>query len=310
MAASLVALQLFSGTATAGETRNLQVTWSAQTQVTAGGQTADTITIKNADNQNLSHVILGIGVAPASGALPAGVAIVAVIGTDNSFCTWSAASVSCDFASIAAKKQRTLQVIFSASTAGLQTIPAAVSVNESGNPNGSNTQVFPANLGLTVGAATCDLLATYFSPGQLQKVLNTGGATDCSLSTGNPQSTKVSVPASVVSAIVVQENDSAVCQTGYTCFGQLSVGDLAVDGTYPVTWTIQWQVPSNFNLNQFGVIHFKDSGAFDFAIQNKTKNYCKSDTATGCFVGAPTKDGTTLTAVIRTAGNGGIKGFN
>jgi len=313
MAASLVALQLFSGTAFAGETRLLDVAWSGNTLVTTGGQTAATITLTNNGGQNLSHALLGIGTAPANGLLPAGITIVDAVGSDfTTYCSKTTTTISCDFGSMAAKgssKSRSFQVIFSANTAaGIQTIPTAASVNESGNPNGSNTQVFPANLALSVAAGGCNLAATYFAPGQANKVV--GDDTACALDATNKQSTNLKVNGTVVSAVFVQETDDTVDCAGFTCFGQLSVGDVAVNGTYQVIWTIQWLVPSNFNVNQFGVIHYKDGNVFDFAIQNKAKNYCKTPTSTGCFMGAPTLDGTTLTAVISTAGNGGIKGFN
>jgi hypothetical protein len=309
-AASLVALQLFSGAAGAADTRLLEVTWSANTLVTTGGTTISTVTVANTDNQNLSHVRLGIGTAPASGALPAGVTVLAVGGADASFCSWSSSQVFCDFASIKARKSRSLQVIFSLAGAGsgLVTVPTAVSVNESGNPNGTNAQIFPGDLGLDVTAATCDLVATYFAPGQVNKNLNTGGSASCGLSTANPQSTRIAVPDGIVSAVFVEETNSTKCQAGYTCFGQLSTGDLANDGTYLVTWTIQWTVPTNFNVNKFGVIHFNDNGTFDFAIQNKNQNFCKNANSGDCFVSV-NLTGTTLTAVIRTVGNGGMRGF-
>jgi len=307
LAAAALVAQLFSGTAGAADTRLLSVTWGANTQVTPGGQTFATVTVTNNDNQNLSHVILGIGVAPASGPLPTGVTIVATGGADSSFCPdRSSSSVKCDFASIKAGKSRTIDVIFAVATgAGTQTIPTGASVNESGNPKGTNNQIFAGNLGLLVDEAGCDLAATYFAPGQSGKNL----ATSCALGTGNPQSTKVSVPDGIVSAVVVREDNSAFCQAGLTCFGQLSTGDLANDGNYLVTWEISWTVASNFNVNKFGIIHFNDNGSFDFALTNKNASYCKNASQGDCLVSV-TLVGTTLTAILRSVGNGGMRGFN
>jgi len=312
-AASLLITGLFAGTAQAGETRTLTLNWSGNPQVTTGGQTVATLTITNSGGQNLSHVLVGIGTSPATAALPSTVTIVDAIGADfTNFCSKTSSTISCDFASMAAKgssNSRSFQVIFSVSASGTLTVPTGASVNESGNPNGSNNQVFQQNLGLTVDAASCDLAATYFAPGQANKII--GDDTGCAVSSTNPQSTKIQVPDSVVSAVVVNEiTNDAICQAGYSCFGQLSTGDVAVDGTYRVVWTIRWNVPSNFNVNKFGIIHFTDSGAFDFALPWKNSNLCKTDTATKCFVSTPTVVGTTLTAVFATAGNGGIKGFN
>ena len=308
-AAALVG-QLFSGTAGAADTRRLSVTWGANTQVTAGGQSLATVTVTNNGGQNLSHVLLGIGTAPASGALPAGVSIVAITGADTSFCTWSSSQVFCDFAGLKPRKSRTFDVLFSAANAGLQTIPTGATVNESGNPNGANNQIFSGDLGLDVTAATCDLVATYFAPGQLNKVLGTSGDA-CALSSSNPQSTKVSVPDGIVSAVVVSETDptAADCVAGLTCFGQLSTGNLANDGNYLVTWEIKWTVASNFNVNKFGIIHFNDDGSFDFSLTKKNANYCKNATQGDCLLSV-TLDGTTLTAILRSVGNGGMRGFN
>jgi len=144
---------------------------------------------------------------------------------------------------------------------------------------------------------------TYMPPGQAHQV-----GTPCAIDANNRQSTSVVVPDSVVSGITVAEQVSTLCFGSLECFGDASVADVAQDGTYTVLWTIKWQVETSFNLNKFGILHFADGNTTtpDLNITWK-QNKCRNANQTGCFVSAEVV-GTTLTAVIRTAGNGSMRG--
>lgn len=308
----LIGLHLAAGMAAAADTREMYIGSGPAgdpdtagilvfTPVTAGGVSAGDVVVRNLDNQTLTHVVL------AFEPLPSGFTFAGVYGRNADACTMTDTSLSCDFGNLAKRAERSITVVLAASTATTgATVTATVQFNESTTQNGANAHVGSASGTVVVGEPSCDLTLTFLPPGQLAKTVGTDG---CDLSTTNPQSTQLTLPASVVAAIRVAEVTSTACAADVTCFGQLSVGDVSVDGTYPVTWVIQWQVPSNFNVNQFGVVHFADDGSVDFVLANKSKSVCKTATATGCFVTAPSKDGTVLSAIIRTSGNGGMRGF-
>jgi hypothetical protein len=149
-------------------------------------------------------------------------------------------------------------------------------------------------------------VATFLAP--RSGPANIGTGTDCSLSVTNPQTTSVEIPGSVVSAVTVGESSTVLCASGLDCFGQASVADVAVNGTYPVLWTIQWQVVSNFNIQKFGILHFPDGATVPDLTLTAKKNMCKNATQLGC-IESVSLVGTTLTAVVRTAGNGVMRGF-
>jgi hypothetical protein len=304
----LLASQVFAGTAAAADTRLIYVGSGpvgtnpgllTLSPVTTGGTTATNVIVKNIDNQTLSHVILTFA-APVAGLTLSG-----VFGTDASSCNPTATDpLVCDFGNLAKNQTRTFTVLYSATSAVAASISATITFNETRPNGGSNTHIEPIGGSVTITDGGCDAVATFLPPGQVDKVVGTG----CALSSSNPQITSISVPASVVSAIRVADEAPRPCPAGLTCFGEDSIADIAIDTTATVTWTITWLVPANFNIQKLGVIHYKDDGSLDFAITYK-KNTCKTDTATGCFVSA-SLNGTTLTAVIRTSGNGAMKGFN
>ncbi len=306
---SVVALQVFAGTAGAANTRlvylgsgpvgaatNGQFVLS---DVTVGGVTAANVVLKNTDNQTLTHVVVTF--ATPTGGLEFSGFIAPSAGT----CAPTATSpLVCAFGNLAKGQTRTWTVLYTATAAVASEVRAEVTFNESGNPNGSNSHIEPATASLTPSDGGCDLVATYLPPGQAAKVVGTS----CALSAANPQITTITVPGSLVSAIKVGEQTSSLCAGTLTCFGQDSIADIAVDGTYTVTWTIVWQVPTNFNANRFGVLHFPDGATTPDLTLTARKNTCKTAAATGCIVSV-TLDGTTLTAVVRTNGNGKMRGF-
>lgn len=304
----VLASQAFVGTAAAADTRLIYVGSGpvgtangtlTLSPVTSGGTTATNVIVSNIDNQNLSHVVLTFA-APAAGLTLSG-----KYGTNAGSCAATDTSpLVCDFGNLAAGQTRTLTVLYTATAAVPASISASITFNETRPNSGKNTHIEPIGGTVTITDGGCDAVATFLPPGQVDKVIGT----TCGLSSSNPQITSVSVPASIVSAIRVADEAPRPCPAGITtCFGQDSVADIAVDTTATVTWTITWLVPANFNLQKLGVIHYRDDGSIDFIATYK-KNLCTDAKPVGCFVSA-TLNGTTLTAVIRTAGNGAMKGF-
>jgi hypothetical protein len=313
----LLASQVFAGTASAATTRFIYVGYDARaldtsvassdlvgndqlafTPVTAGGTSASSIYVRNVDNQTLTHVVITIQRTQGN------LTVSGVFGGDSGKCLVTATAVTCDFGNLKQGATASFTLLVGASTIGLaQELDAQIQFNESTNPKGGNPQIEFAEGLLDVADGGCDAVATFLPPGQADKLVGTG----CTLSSSNPQITSVLVPATVVSAIRVADEAPRPCPTGLTCFGEDSVADIAIDTTATVTWTITWLVPANFNIQKLGVIHYKDDGSLDFAITYK-KDTCKGS-ATGCFVLA-SLNGTTLTAVIKTSGNGAMKGFN
>jgi hypothetical protein len=269
------------------------------TPVSVGGVTATNVIVKNTDNQTLTHVVLTFS-APVSGLTLSG-----DFGPNSDLCNpGTSAPLVCDFGNLAKNATRTFTVTYDATAAGNASIAATVTFNETKPNNGSNTHIDSIGGSVTVAASSCDSVATFFAPGKLS---NSVGTT-CDLGTGNPQKTKVEIPGTVVSAVTVGEVDSSLCADNLPCFGQASVADVAVDGTYLVRWTIEWVVDSNFNTQKFGVLHFADGATTPNLNLTVKKNTCKNDTQVGC-IESVTLVGTTLTAVIRTAGNGVMRGY-
>jgi hypothetical protein len=318
---SLVALQAFSGTAGAADTRMMYVGYDPDalnknvpaaelegngflsfTQVTAGGLSASSVYVRNIDNQTLTHVVITI--AKAQG----GVTISQLIGGDSAKCPLSADGLTyvCDFGNMKASATKSFTALLQTTASGIQRINARVTFNESNNPNGGNPQIEDVIGDLDVIDGACELGATYLLAGVTTEV-NEG----CLFAGSHNQSTKISLAASANSPVFVKETSLGLCPTGVTtCFGQESVADVAVDGNYVVTWTIQWTVPSNFNVNQFVIYHFADGATVgtepDLTLTYK-KNLCKLPTSSKCIVSAIV-EGTTLTAIVKTDGNGSMRG--
>jgi hypothetical protein len=307
---SLVALQLSVGTAGAADTREIYLgsgpvneATNGQltlTPVTVGGVTATNVIVKNIDNQTLTHVVVTLQ-APTGG-----LTFADAIGGDSDECAATESSpLVCDFGNLARNQTRTFTALFNAVSGDASQVSFSVTFNESNTPSGANSHVEPATATITPQAGGCDLVATFLPPGQVAKLVGTG----CAVSSSNPQTTAVLVPGSIQSTIRVAEETSGLCPAGLECFGQDSIADLGTDGTYTVIWTIQWQVASNFNINRFGILHFPDGSTTPDLTLTYKKNICKTATATGC-IESLTLDGTTLSGVFRTRGNGVMKGFS
>ena len=280
----------------------------AFTPVSAGGLTASDIYVRNRDNQTLTHVVITIDQTQPN---PDGDVTISdtVLGNNASSCPASNGNIVCDFGNLKAGASRAFTLLLSTPTAGSKEILAVVTFNESTNPNGGNPQIRDTKGTIDVQDGGCDDVQTFLPPGHTDPV-----ATSCPLSSTNTQITSVVVPGTIVSAIHVADVKDAnndFCAFALGCFGELSVADIAIDTDATVTWTITWQVPSNFNASKLGILHFPEGSTTPDLNITVKKDTCKTATATGCFVpGSVTLNGTTLTAVIRTAGNGAMKGFS
>jgi len=309
-----MAIQLFAGVSQAADTRLIYFGSNpatvtngtfTSTRVTAGGATLVPVVVKNIDNQTLTHVVITFPDLTTSS-----LSYAQLFGADASFCTTPATTgFTCDFGNMPKNQARSFNLVLGATASGPASLTARIVFNESNNPNGGNAQIESATLNVVVDAAGCDLVATFTPPGQAKRDVGTDG---CALSTTNAQNTHASYPATVVSTVLVEDDGVGTqhCPTGVSCFGNDSVVDIGDNSTsFNVEWTIQWTVASNFNVNKLGVAHFRDDGSLDFSLLFKKTAICKTATSTGCFVSAPTLNGTTLQVILRTAGNGVIRGW-
>jgi hypothetical protein len=269
--------------------------------VTLGGQSAAPVFVKNIDNQTLTHVVITILKTQVSGAT-----VTEIFGPDSGKCTPSDTAFTCDYGNLKAGAKRQFSILATGSTVATLLVKAQVVFNESNNPNGGNEQIDEASGNLVISTASCDLVKTFFRAGSSS---NLGTINGCALTPGNPQSTRIDTDVTSDSPVLVGEETGNLCSGALACFGQISRADVAINGTYTVIWTIDWQVPSNFNVQKFGILHFPDgSSSPDLNITAK-KNICKTTTSVGCIVSV-TLTGTTLEAIVRTKGNGSMRGFS
>jgi hypothetical protein len=291
---------LYVGSGPVGDPTNGVLTL---TPVSLGGVTATNVIVQNVDNQTLTHVVLTLDAHVSGSALT----LSGVFGPNSDLCQRATASdpLVCSFGNLAKNQSRTFTVFYDAASAGTGTVNATVSFNETRPNPGGNTHIDSIG-GTAAFVSGCDDAATFFAPGKPHSL---GTDTTCALDgTNNPQNTKVEVPDSVLSAVTVGEKDSTLCLPSLPCFGQASIADVAVDGNYTVRWTINWVVASNFNVQKFGILHFADGATTPNLNLTLKKDTCKNATQVGCIVSV-TLVGTKLTAIVRTAGNGVMRGY-
>jgi len=266
--------------------------------VTVNGVSVTAVHVENVDNQTLNHVVVQF-MAPTGGLV-----LSDRYGPDAGACSAAGTvPIVCDFGSMKAHAKKDFTIVYTATSTVAATVTAQVTFNETKPNGGSNTHIDNILGGVTPQDGGCNLVVTYMPPGHSNAI-----GTPCTISGTNPQSTSVVVPSSIVSGITVGEQASTLCAGGLDCFGQASVADVVQDGSFTVVWTIRWQVDATFNLNKFGILHYPDGASNPDLNITWKRDQCKNANATGCFVSASVS-GTTLTAVIRTAGNGSMRGF-
>lgn len=309
IAASMLALSLVGGTASAANSRDFSVTVSTPTPVSAGGVTKFDITVDSDDNQTIANVHLSV---PAlGGSLPAGVAITTVFGPDAGLCSLpTAAGLTCDLGNLAAFDVRHISVLASvaATVPGDTTLTFTASA-ETNNENGSNQQVEQGSSSVVALAFNANSLTTFNLGGQeatsalgspgagnLQTLLNVSGNNGGS---GN--------------AIVIAEGTDAT-QPSYcltlklTCqpdFTDVTVNDGAPVSPYLET-ILTANVPKSYNIKKAFVIHVDDDGNLQpgFPLFNTSETSCASHpTLVPCADFSLTKQGV-LTITVHTATNG------
>jgi hypothetical protein len=301
---------LSTGSALAGETREVTIATTTPTPVTAGGVTRTDITITNVSGHTLSnaHFLINLDMARP---LPSDVAIVAVFGPNSAACptiTDPVTTLDCAFGNIGSKpsqRTRQLSVAFSVGAEGAHGIDVEVKVAETGSDVGSNTNFRTATISVDAGEATCHNLATFLPPG-VAKTLSPADASSCV----NPaQKSGLVVPAAASGNLVLL-NDSATatnCPTSFTCLGNV-VSATVNDGS-PISPYLVWRIfysnatLGNVNPNKVAFIHDTT------IIPAGNKGLCKNATSINCQDPYETSS-TGVTFIVRTPTNGLIKGMH
>jgi hypothetical protein len=315
---SLVVLQALAGAAGAADTRLIYIGSGPIdtpaniaatnfdldfTPVTAGGDSAANVIVKNIDNQTLTHVVVTFD------NLPGGMTIVDISGADAGACSgWTPDAAVCSFGNLAKGKIRTFTIVVHAPNADASAPVADISFNESDTPNGQNTHVESAqDIGFTVGAASCETVSTYVK-GSGTKEVETCGLDDEDNTNG--QSGKVKFPSSLTT--ITLSEVGGTCPIADGCIGDAVVADIVGDTTSDVlTWTIVIDLAqigrTDLNLNKLIVYHYNDAGleAPIGGIANTKKNQCKPG-GSNCIESA-TIVGDVLTVIYRSSGNGSTR---
>jgi hypothetical protein len=296
------------GVALAGQTREITITMSPLTAVTAGGVTRTDVTITNVSGHTLSNAHFLVGSDQVS--LPSDVKIVAVFNGDAASCptiTDPVSTLDCSFGNIGSKpnhRTRTLSLAFSVGSGGPYTISVELKVSETGSDVGSNTNYQTASATITPSAATCDALATFLPPG-IGKTLTPVVGTDCD--TTDSQRSFIVVPKTTDGTLASVDDgaEATGCPTGYSCFGHAVAASVNNNNAINLVWQIKYSNALLGNINPKQVA-FDHDGVL---IAAGNKGLCKTISSTNCqdpyVVSA---DGVTF--FIRTDKNGLIKGMH
>jgi hypothetical protein len=266
------------------------------TPVSAGQSTVTNVFVKNVDNQTLNHVVITFNVAQTN------LSIADKFGPNSGSCSPVAGVMTCDFGSLKARAERRFSLVLTATAAGAASLHGTFIFNESTNPNGGNTQINDLDGSVTVGAASCDALATFLPPG-IAKTLVPDDGTACS---GDGQRSGLKIPPNANGTTVEIDDDTLAVGCGsLVCFG--NAVSATVNNGDPVSPYLTWQifysnaVLGNINPKQVGFFH---DGTL---IPAGNKGLCKTATSVNCqdpYVVSATG----VTFFVRTDKNGLIKG--
>jgi hypothetical protein len=282
------------------------------TPVSAGQQTKTDVLIDNGSPSTMNKTTLSIGAFPAAAPLPAGVTIEGKFGLDKDACSIATdkLSATCDFGNLRSGKSKSVSFIFGIANGGTTAIDIAVKVKETVNDNGANKDTFHATADLTVGATTCDSIATFVPPGQAKQV-TTAGATGTNCIS---QVTALDIPGLPAGASVqVSEDDTdpTCVASGKSCFGAKSVANVNDGDPVNLVWSITWlnsTIGTPIQEQKLGVVHVEDDGDI-VLIPNTNAGRCgNSPSKTNCIVSV-TVGATTTTIVFKTPSNGYVKGW-
>jgi hypothetical protein len=268
------------------------------TPVSAGQSTVTNVFVKNVDNQTLNHVVLTFNVAQTN------LSIADKFGPNSGSCNPVAGVMTCDFGSLKARAERRFSLVLTATGAGAGSLHGTFVFNESNNPNGGNTQINDLNGAVTVGAASCDSLATFLPPG-IAKTLVPDDGTACS---GDGQRSGLKVPPNANGTTVEIDDDTLAVGCGtFECFG--NAVSAVVNSGAPVSPYLTWQifysnsVLGNINPKQVGFLH---DGTL---IQAGNKGLCKNASSVNCQEPYVVSSAG-VTFLVRTPSNGAIKGIH
>ncbi|HEY3164899.1 MAG TPA: hypothetical protein VGJ71_11095 [Candidatus Limnocylindrales bacterium] len=269
------------------------------TPVSAGGQSASNVYVKNVDNQTLTHVVITF--ARTQG----GATISQVYGTASSYCLpLGDTTVTCDFGNLLAGTTRDFTLLIDASIAGTFTFSGTVIFNESTNPNGGNPQISTVSGTLAVGETSCDSFATFLPPG-IAKTL-TPDTGDCA---SDPQRSGLGVPANANGNVIFinDANDPTSCPAGYSCFGkEVVAGVNGGDTILPyLTWYITYSADTIGNRNPKLVAFAHDS----YIILAGKKGACGAVFTKDCIAGYTVNADGSVTFEIHTATNTSMRGL-
>jgi hypothetical protein len=309
---ALLALSILgAGTASAGNTRNFEVTVSTPTDASQGAFTKFDVRVQSNDNQTIANVKLTI---PGAGdTWPANYQNANIFGEDGASCSgFTTTGATCNFGNIIAFDYRLITVLVKvpANATSGTTFSASAETN---NENGTNVQVMKGVSGpLAVVPASANGVTTANLSGLVSTAdLNTTGA-------GNLSTTLnlIGNNGGKGNVVVIQEGTEttqpAVCVSlKLTCqpdFVSLTVNDGAPVSPYLET-VLTAKVPSSYNIKKAFVIHVLANGQVDsgFPLFNSTTTSCIAHpNLIPCADFSITKAGI-LTITVHTNGNGNMK---
>jgi hypothetical protein len=267
--------------------------------VSAGGQSASTVYVKNVDNQTLTHVVITF--ARQQG----GTSVSQIYGTGAGACLpLGATTITCDFGNLNAGATSRFTLVIDTTVVETFDFKGTIVFNESNNPNGGNPQISEIKGSLGVTTTTCNSLATFVPPGIAKRL-----PADTSGCSGDPQHSALGVPANADGNIVSLNDDTLATGCGaYTCLGYAADGN--VNGGVAVspylTWYITYPAATIGNLNP-KLVGFQHGNAPPIL---QKKGTCGAVFVKDCVVGYTVDASGNVTFEIRTTGNGLIKGLH
>ena len=270
------------------------------TPVSAGGQAASNVYVKNVDNQTLTHVVITFNRAQG------GTTISDVFGTASSFCLpLGDTVVTCDFGNLSAGATRDFTLVIDAPTAAAAfTFTGTVIFNESTNPNGGNPQISTIGGSLSVGDASCNALATFLPPGIAKTLTPVNGA--C---TSDPQRSSLGVPANPKGSIVSLDDSQTATGCGaFTCIG--NTVDATVNGGDTVSPYLTWYI--TYSASTIGSVNPKLVGFQHGSnlIPAGKKGACGATFNGDCIAGYTVNADGSVTFEIRTVTNSTMRGVH
>ena len=241
-----------------------------------GGQNlANTVLIVNADVQNVASLSLNTIYDPDP------------VGADDGFCSSTGDTITCNYGSLPAGKERTIGVVVnvtSAYLAGAQVRPLFSASVTTNNENGSNQQTFTATSGpwegstdpgFSVDAFGANGLNTFLLSGQTPSLATAGvgGA-------AGDLSTKVDFTTSNRELVAITEGTNPVgfyqCPSGLSCqpdFSEVTTTSGAFGAPQYFRWTLTAIVPKQYALSKGFVAHYATGApGFDWILLFKDKS--------------------------------------